>query len=65
MPVTTSLLLIFAKHPVPGEVKTRIGASIGDDLAAKIYEELLLYTRTQTEMVAAEKVVFYGKRVSR
>lgn len=60
MSAPDSLLLIFVKHPVPGEVKTRLGASIGYDHATKVYEELLAYTRTQTEKVAADKAVFYG-----
>ena len=35
------LLIVFAKTPVAGQVKTRLGAVVGPDQAAKIYEHLL------------------------
>jgi len=34
-------LLIFAKSPEPGQVKTRIAQQVGPDKAAAIYEEML------------------------
>ncbi len=34
-------LLIFAKSPEPGQVKTRIAQEVGPDKAAEIYEEML------------------------
>jgi rSAM/selenodomain-associated transferase 2/rSAM/selenodomain-associated transferase 1 len=33
-------LQIFAREPVPGEVKTRLARSIGDEAAAQVYAEL-------------------------
>jgi glycosyltransferase A (GT-A) superfamily protein (DUF2064 family) len=30
-------LTLFVKLPVPGTVKTRLGASVGDDAAAAFY----------------------------
>jgi glycosyltransferase A (GT-A) superfamily protein (DUF2064 family) len=30
-------LTLFVKLPVPGAVKTRLGASVGDDAAAAFY----------------------------
>lgn len=33
--------ILFAKRPAAGKVKTRLAASIGDDLALEIYRELL------------------------
>ena len=35
------LLILFAKTPVAGQVKTRIGAEVGLEQAAKIYETML------------------------
>ncbi|TVR38687.1 MAG: glycosyltransferase [Cryomorphaceae bacterium] len=35
------LLIIFARNPVPGKVKTRLAQAIGDDLALKVYLRLL------------------------
>ena len=34
-------LLIFAKSPEPGQVKTRIAQQVGPDKAAEIYEQML------------------------
>ena len=34
-------ILVFAKAPVPGEVKTRLAAHIGKQAAAVLYEQLL------------------------
>jgi len=34
-------ILVFAKAPVPGEVKTRLAAQIGKQAAAALYEQLL------------------------
>lgn len=35
------LLLVFAKNPVPGKVKTRLAREIGDTLALDVYKYLL------------------------
>lgn len=37
----TSGLIVFAREPVPGRVKTRLAASIGDQAAAERYEAML------------------------
>ena len=37
-------LQIFAKPPLPGLVKTRLAATIGDDAAAAVYRDLVLRT---------------------
>jgi rSAM/selenodomain-associated transferase 2/rSAM/selenodomain-associated transferase 1 len=37
-------LQIFAKPPLPGLVKTRLAAAIGDDAAASVYRDLILRT---------------------
>ncbi|MBK9115332.1 MAG: TIGR04282 family arsenosugar biosynthesis glycosyltransferase [Betaproteobacteria bacterium] len=37
-------LLVFAKSPVPGRVKTRLAATIGDGPAAAVYRELTAAT---------------------
>lgn len=34
-------IAIFCKHPTPGKVKTRLAASVGDRIAADIYQQLL------------------------
>lgn len=55
-----SLQLIFVKHPVPGRVKTRLGATLGHDTAVAIYQELLTYTCRLTQPLSADKAVWYG-----
>ncbi|MEM6348328.1 MAG: TIGR04282 family arsenosugar biosynthesis glycosyltransferase [Bacteroidota bacterium] len=55
-----SLQLIFVKHPVPGKVKTRLGATLGHDTAVAIYQELLAYTCKITQALEADKAVWYG-----
>lgn len=37
-------LIVIAKRPVPGEVKTRIGVSLGPEAAAELYRASLLDT---------------------
>jgi rSAM/selenodomain-associated transferase 2/rSAM/selenodomain-associated transferase 1 len=39
-PPDTSTLLVFAKAPVPGRVKTRLAVDVGDEEAARIYSRL-------------------------
>ncbi len=52
-------LLIFAKNPEVGKVKTRLAATIGDEAALAIYHQLLLYTASATEYLVVDKFVFY------
>lgn len=35
---TRDTLVVFARYPVPGEVKTRLARAIGDDRAARLYD---------------------------
>lgn len=58
-----SLLLIFVKHPIPGQVKTRLAAGTSHEFALKAYHAMLSYTAEIVEEVAADKVVFYGNIV--
>lgn len=39
------ILLVFVKNPIPGQVKTRLARTIGDEKAADIYRFLLGKTR--------------------
>ena len=38
-------LIVFIKNIVPGKVKTRLAATVGNDKAVKIYKALLEKTR--------------------
>jgi uncharacterized protein len=54
-------LLIFAKNPVNGKVKTRLAASIGDEEAFSVYEQLLKHTKAVTKNLPVDKIVFYSE----
>jgi rSAM/selenodomain-associated transferase 1 len=44
LPPAAATLQIFAKPPLPGRVKTRLAASIGDQAAAEVYRRLVQCT---------------------
>ncbi len=58
-----NLLLIFVKHPIPGQVKTRLAKTVGNNRALAIYQKLLEYTLEQAEGTKAAKAIFYGNEV--
>jgi hypothetical protein len=57
------LLLIFVKHPVEGEVKTRLAAEIGHPKALAAYTRLLAHTRQVAEGAGCDKAVWYGNAI--
>ena len=46
------LLIVFAKNPVLGKVKTRLAESIGDENAFRVYQELLSHTEEVTSTLS-------------
>lgn len=58
-----ALLLIFVKHPVAGQSKTRLAAGIGHDKALAVYKALLAHTAAQVATLPQKRVVFYGNLV--
>jgi len=58
-----NLLIIFAKRPEAGKVKTRLAASVGDEKALEIYLKLLQHTHNVADKVAADKAVFYSDKI--
>jgi rSAM/selenodomain-associated transferase 1 len=52
-------LIVFVKNPEPGKVKTRIAASVGNDKAIEIYNQLLNYTSKITQQVDCERYIYY------
>jgi hypothetical protein len=63
MPASERLLLIFVKHPRPGQVKTRLAEGIGAEKALQVYEELLAFTQGIAAAADADKAVWYGNEV--
>lgn len=57
------LLIIFVKHPIAGQVKTRLAASIGDEKAVLVYQALLDYTHSIVAPLPVDKAVFYGNHL--
>lgn len=56
----TNKLIIFAKQPELGKVKTRLSVSIGEDETLKIYRELLEITKSVTSNIDVDKVVYWN-----
>lgn len=53
------LLIIFARNPVLGRVKTRLAREIGDEKALQVYLKLLEHTHKAASFVNCEKYIFY------
>ncbi len=58
--MTDSLLIIFVKNPIQGQVKTRLAATVGAAQALEIYNKLLAYTAKITLDLPTDKVVYYA-----
>lgn len=56
-------LIVFAKNPELGKVKTRLAKSIGDHEALEVYKQLILHTQKQTVLNHAELVVYYSESI--
>ena len=53
------LLIIFAKNPIKGKVKTRLAKSVGDDKALEIYRFLLNNIQLEIRKLAIDVEVHY------
>jgi len=54
------LLMIFAKVPEAGKVKTRLAETVGEDKALQIYLKLLARTHDVASKASADKLIFYA-----
>lgn len=61
--MSKNLLLLFVKHPIPGQVKTRLAATLGHERALSIYQQLLAYTLHLSKELPTDKAVFYGNHI--
>lgn len=57
----SSIIIVLAKAPILGEVKTRIGKNIGMDRSKWIYEQLLSHTSNVTKKTKIMTVLFKNK----
>jgi rSAM/selenodomain-associated transferase 1 len=55
-----SLILVFAKTPVLGKVKTRLAETLGDQKALWVYQQLLVKTDQVLKKSFSKVVVFYA-----
>ncbi|HEY9185492.1 MAG TPA: TIGR04282 family arsenosugar biosynthesis glycosyltransferase [Salegentibacter sp.] len=55
------LLIIFAKNPEKGKVKTRLAKEIGDNAALDIYKFLLKHTYEVTKNLRVDKMIYYAE----
>ncbi|SHK51522.1 TIGR04282 family arsenosugar biosynthesis glycosyltransferase [Hymenobacter psychrotolerans] len=55
-------LLIFARYPELGRVKSRLAAGIGPEAALAVYRELLAHTRAATDNLPVHKTVWLAER---
>lgn len=65
MPTPDRRLIIFAKWPEPGAVKTRLAADIGPQAAAALARAFLLDLRAAAEALPMELVLAYSPSDSR
>jgi uncharacterized protein len=61
----SNILLIFARNPVLGNVKTRLAASIGEKAALEVYKELLERTQVMAQKVAGDKMLCYADLIEK
>jgi len=59
-----SAIILFVRNPELGKVKTRLARDIGDELALKVYKQLLVHTHAITCDLACDKYVFYTDSIS-
>ena len=58
-------LLIFVKNAIRGQVKTRLAATVGDELAMHVYQQLLEHTRKVSQVVDVDKYVYYADFIAK
>ncbi len=56
-------LIIFAKNPKLGKVKTRLAKTIGDEAALKIYKDFMKLIKNECTEVDADVHLFYGSNI--
>lgn len=57
------IVLVFVKHPVAGQVKTRLAAGIGDEQALVVYQKLLQKTHDALIGEDWDIQVWYGNAI--
>lgn len=58
--MTKDALILFTRYPQPGDVKTRLAAKLGDDVACELYACFLRDLAAMTRQIPAEKIIVYA-----
>ena len=58
--MSKELLVVFTKNPVPGKVKLRLAATIGEERALKVYQKLLKRTREAVLPLSQTVLISYS-----
>lgn len=61
--MTNNCLIIFTRNPVYGKVKTRLAATVGEDVALKVYQFLVAHTAKVAYGIAAVRAIYYSDTV--
>ena len=57
-------VIVFAKNPRLGKVKTRLAQGVGDDMALAIYRELLHHTREVVSDLNVSSYLYYDDHIA-
>ena len=57
------LLIVFTRRPELGKVKTRLAKDTSDEVALKVYQDLLTHTHSITKNLEVDKWVFYTDEI--
>ena len=59
-------LILFIKNPIPGKAKTRLAASVGDDMALRMYGILCTWMREQASALGPEarRYLYYSQEIT-
>ena len=56
-------IIIFAKNPVKGKVKTRLAADIGEDQALSAYRQLMAYTEKIISSLTINRYIYFSDQI--
>ena len=57
-------LLLFIKNPIPGKTKTRLAASVGNEVAMRMYHQLCDWTREQSQgLTGVDRYLYYSNEI--
>ncbi len=61
--MSNQLLIIFTRRPELGKVKTRLAKDTSDEVALKVYNQLVIHTHGITKDLDVDKWVFYTDEI--